>query len=76
MQKEVSCGICGGKAVLSTKTHKEILEDNTVIIIHDVPCYRCTQCGEEFLTFSTWDRIDEIKKSMVERKELETKYAA
>lgn len=30
------------------------------IIIENVPCYKCNQCGEVFFTASVLERIDEI----------------
>ena len=76
MPREISCGICGGHSVLAVKEYKEILDDGTILVIHDVPCYRCSQCGEEFFLFSTLDRIEKIKKSMMEQGKTREKYAA
>ncbi|MBO6244874.1 MAG: YgiT-type zinc finger protein [Anaerovibrio sp.] len=45
------------------------MADGTAVVIHGVPCYRCTQCGEEIFLFSTLDRIDEIKKNLGGKKE-------
>ena len=30
------------------------------VIIENVPCKKCTQCGEEFFSASVMERIDEI----------------
>lgn len=30
------------------------------VIIENVPCMKCTQCGEEFFSYSVMSRIDEI----------------
>lgn len=34
--------------------------NNCYIIIENVPCLKCSQCGEEFLTSSVAEKIDGI----------------
>ena len=34
------------------------------IIIKNVPCERCTQCGEEYLDGTTLERIEEIVQKL------------
>ncbi len=34
------------------------------VIIENVPCKKCTQCGEEFFSNSVMERIDEIIASI------------
>lgn len=60
--ENITCGTCAGNTVLTMTTYREIMDDDTVLVIRNVPCYKCTQCGEETFLFSTLDRIDEIKK--------------
>ena len=36
------------------------------IIIENVPCERCTQCGEEYLDGTTLERIEEIVQKVKE----------
>ncbi len=38
--------------------------NNCYIIIENVPCLKCDQCGEEFLTASVADKIDGILDSI------------
>ena len=33
---------------------------NRIIIIKNVPCEKCSQCGEEYLNGETLERIEEI----------------
>lgn len=33
---------------------------NCYVIIENVPCLKCDQCGEEFFTSSVADKIEEI----------------
>ncbi|MBR2214808.1 MAG: YgiT-type zinc finger protein [Selenomonadaceae bacterium] len=71
---ETVCGTCGGRSVMTTTTYKWITAGNEVIVIHDVPCYRCSQCGEELFLFSTLDKLDEIKQEAKTSREIS--YAA
>lgn len=38
--------------------------NNCYVIIENVPCLKCSQCGEEFLVFSVSEKIDEILDSI------------
>ena len=69
MVEKTSCGICGGNSILTTTTYHGKLKDGTSIVIYNVPCYRCTQCGEEVFLFDTLDKIDEIKANLGPKKE-------
>ena len=34
--------------------------NNCYVIIENVPCMKCEQCGEEFFTMSVLEKIDDI----------------
>ena len=34
--------------------------DNCYVIIENVPCMKCSQCGEEFINTSVAEKIDDI----------------
>ena len=54
------CMYCRGKDfVESTTTHVVNLE-NCLIIIKNVPCMECDQCGETFFRMSVAAKLDEI----------------
>ncbi|MBR1647293.1 MAG: type II toxin-antitoxin system MqsA family antitoxin [Selenomonadaceae bacterium] len=54
------CMYCRGKDfVESTTTHVVNLE-NCLIIIKNVPCMECDQCGETFFNMSVALKLDEI----------------
>ena len=38
--------------------------NNCYIIIENVPCLKCRQCGEEFLVASVAEKIDDILDSV------------
>lgn len=43
----MKCSFCKGELASSTATHVVAL-DNCIIIVKNVPCARCNQCGESF----------------------------
>ena len=53
------CVYCGGKL---EQTRTDFVEkiDNYVIIIKNVPCEKCTQCGEEYFSSAVAERIESI----------------
>ncbi len=38
--------------------------NNCYVIIENVPCLKCVQCGEEFLVSSVSEKIDDILDSI------------
>lgn len=53
------CFLCKGNIEKSTTTY--MTEYNgRFIIIKNVPCTKCTQCGEEYLNGVTFEKIEEI----------------
>lgn len=38
--------------------------NNCYVIIENVPCLKCSQCGEEFLVASVSEKIDDILDSI------------
>lgn len=48
-----------GKMEETTTTYFTQL-NNCYIIIENVPCLKCDQCGEEFLNASVAEKIDDI----------------
>ena len=55
----MTCFYCKGNVEPSTTTY---MTDHCgcYIINKNVPCERCTQCGEEYLDGTTLERIEEI----------------
>ena len=54
----MTCFYCKGNVEPSTTTY---MTDHCgcYIIIKNVPCERCTQCGEEYLDGTTLEKIEE-----------------
>ena len=54
------CSYCRGKELKeSTTTYVAVLGDYT-IIIKNVPCLECTQCGEKYYTDEVMQNIERI----------------
>ena len=65
----MTCFFCKGEMKNSTTTFTATLE-NTIVIIKNVPCYKCEQCGEVSYPFEVTEKlekiIDEFKESLTE----------
>lgn len=59
----MTCFLCKGDVEKSTTTY--MTEYNgCYIIIKNVPCTKCTQCGEEFLNGVTLQKIEKILEDL------------
>ena len=54
---------CKGNIETSTTTYMTDYQ-GCYIIIKNVPCEKCTQCGEEYLNGETLEKIEEIIKKV------------
>lgn len=55
----MKCFFCKGDMTSSTTTYMTELE-NRIVIIKNVPCIKCSQCGEVSFTGATMEIIDGI----------------
>ncbi|SHK80376.1 type II toxin-antitoxin system MqsA family antitoxin [Hespellia stercorisuis] len=55
----MTCFICKGNLEQSTTTYMTDY-NGCYIIIKNVPCTKCTQCGEEYLNGVTLEKIEKI----------------
>lgn len=53
------CIYCGGK-LSSSKTDYIEKNDNMVILIKDVPCDECSQCGETYFSHGIVQMLERI----------------
>ncbi|MBQ3443907.1 MAG: type II toxin-antitoxin system MqsA family antitoxin [Selenomonadaceae bacterium] len=54
------CKYCkGGDLIESTTTHVVDFK-NHLIIVRNVPCMECDQCGEKYFTDAVAERLEEI----------------
>lgn len=59
----MNCFLCKGDLEKSTTTYMTDY-NNCYIIIKNVPCRKCTQCGEVYLNGVTVQKIEEIIKRL------------
>ena len=55
----MNCFFCKGELTSSTTTHVVTL-DKCIIIVKNVPCTRCVQCGETFYADETAQQLEKI----------------
>ena len=54
------CMYCKGKDFIETTTTHVVNYKNCLIIIKNVPCVECDQCGEKFFTDEVAEILDKI----------------
>ena len=57
------CTFCKGKLIPATTEYIEKIE-NYVIVIKNVPCEKCEQCGEEYFSTEVARQIEKILNSI------------
>lgn len=55
----MKCSRCGADMEEGVTTNVVDLE-NIVIIVRHVPCWQCTECGEELYSWDVTKRLEEI----------------
>lgn len=55
----MTCFFCKGKMENSTTTFMVQLE-SCIVIVKNVPCFKCDQCGEESFSFEVTKRLEKI----------------
>ena len=55
----MTCFFCKGNLENSTTTHMIELE-HCILIVKNVPCYRCDQCGEITLSSDVIEELDKL----------------
>ena len=53
----MTCLLCKGEMKLGTTIHTVQLK-NCVVVIKNVPCMMCEQCGEDVLSADTVEKIE------------------
>jgi len=57
------CFFCKGELTDGTTTHVVTL-DERVIVVKNVPCTRCAQCGEAFYSDEVAQQLEKIVESV------------
>lgn len=60
----MKCFLCKGDTVKSTTTYMTAYK-NCYIIIKNVPCQKCSQCGEEFINGSTMQKSSPLYQTKI-----------
>ena len=60
----MKCSVCKNGNIIHSKTAYFANLHNRYLIIENVPCKKCTQCGEEVFPMSVMERIDQIISSV------------
>ena len=56
----MKCLVCKADTMTEAKSTYFAQLDNCYVIIENVPCRKCTQCGEVVYSASVMEKIDEI----------------
>lgn len=59
----MTCCYCGGDMTETTTTYFEQLE-NTIVVIKNVPCHKCNQCGEVLYNAMVVERLEQITEQL------------
>ncbi|MCD8009848.1 MAG: type II toxin-antitoxin system MqsA family antitoxin [Lachnospiraceae bacterium] len=59
----MTCFYCKGNVEESTTTYMTDYQ-NCYIIIKNVPCEKCTQCGEEYISGDVLEKIENIIRQL------------
>ena len=54
------CMLCKCKTIKNSFTTHVVNFNNSVIIIKNVPCEECVQCGEKFFSDEVMERLEDI----------------
>ena len=74
------CLYCKNKVMIDSTTTHVVNYKNCIIVIKNVPCLECSQCGEKYYTDEVAERLEMIvdvaKKLMQEVAVIDYKQAA
>lgn len=60
----MKCFMCKGEAVEGKTNHVVTLENGCIVIVKNVPCLRCKQCGETWYTGTVAAQFEEIVNAL------------
>ena len=59
----MTCFLCKGEMKQGSTTHVSEI-NNKIIIIKNVPCFKCSQCGETVYTGDVIKKLEQIIKDV------------
>ena len=57
------CMFCKNKTFIESTTTHVVNYQNSIIIIRNVPCLECDQCGEKYYTDEVAEKLERIVNS-------------
>lgn len=54
------CFYCKGKTMIPSVTTHVVTVNNCVIVVKNVPCEECEQCGERYFSDTVMEKLEEI----------------
>lgn len=54
------CLYCKDKTMIPSVTTHVVTFDNCVIVVRNVPCEECEQCGEKYFSDEVMEQLEEI----------------
>lgn len=57
----MKCCYCSAEMVEDVTTYFKQIE-STIVVVKNVPCYKCVQCGETEYSASVTKRVEQIAK--------------
>lgn len=60
----MNCFTCGSNHMIETTTFYVDKLKNGILIIKNVPCQKCSQCGEEFFSMATMKEIEKLRTTV------------
>lgn len=58
----MNCFVCGSDYMIETTTIYVEKLMNGILIVKNVPCKKCSKCGEEFFSMTIMKEIEKISK--------------
>ena len=58
----MKCMKCGREAFKSTNTEALELDGGCLLVIRNIPCYKCRECDEVFYTGDIVQQLEKIKE--------------
>ncbi len=56
----MKCAKCGKETYKSTTTEAVELGNNCLLVIRNIPCYKCNECDEVLYTGTTVEQLESI----------------
>ncbi|SCG97319.1 YgiT-type zinc finger domain [uncultured Ruminococcus sp.] len=55
-----TCFLCKGDMIEGKTLHVVELQNGCIIVVKNVPCLKCSQCGETWISGTVTERLEQI----------------